>query len=681
MGNNTGRRKTQTVQRAGERSNAIEELLTTTKGIREQPLATTKAIEQPLATTKAIEQPLATTKAIQQPLATTTTNKHGLLQTHVTLPKDRCPALHQLTQAQAPQGLPSGFFSSFFSSQLGCNICGEDVPGNTTVHSCEQCNYDVCISCFEAAATVHWEPLDAQKASEAKTQESAPQTTMNKLGISLDHLRTFKVENAWGKDADPSVYQVCEAIIKRSTSHSLNSYCEKLSSDPTTKHLVGDADFFVSYAWSYSWNSLMSALKDESGFVWIDVATVNQHFSQNINLEQWLHTFGDAISAIGRVVLVVSPWDDPTPARRSWCAFELYTATARNIPVTVRFPTAQREDFLQALGELRNGSVFQTIIGSVNVEAAKATKVADEEAIREMIRKAGVVKVNNIVLDAVKSWLMTLAEEGIRNVESGLMPPEIAYRVLDNAGSLFEIALLDATRAYELYEKSMRKANEIYPEDHPAVVMEMCNMATVLQRKAETRARAREYYEIGITRLEKREGTRKNINIITLLNNLALLALDEGKTDEAVALNKEAVDLATELLTREDPRTQTMLNNYLALLSDAKRFDEALVLAQEIVHNAEYLGREQDDTEINTDPFVAMAYNNVGEILRKLIRYEEAETYFNKAMAIHGRVYGETSGHYQDVRYNLAKLWKAQESHDDEIKQLEAEICKTVVVD
>ena len=75
----------------------------------------------------------------------------------------------------------------------------------------------------------------------------------------------------------------------------------------------------------------------------------------------------------------------------------------------------------------------------------------------------------------------------------------------------------------------MRKAMEIYPEDHPAVVMEMCNMATVLQCRAETRSRAREYYEVGITRLGKRDGARKTTNITTQLSNLSLLAIYEGK--------------------------------------------------------------------------------------------------------------------------------------------------------
>jgi len=360
----------------------------------------------------------------------------------------------------------------------------------------------------------------------------------------------------------------------------------------------------------------------------------------------------------------------------------MFTAMERKVPVSVKFPPSQRENFLQALGEIGNGSIFQSILGSINVETAQATKREDEDAIRELIRQAGVVKVNNVVLDAVKSWLRTLAEEALLKVESkdSSVPPEVAYRVFDNVGSLFEIGLLDPERAMVLYEKSMHKAGEIFPNDHPAVVMEMCNVATVLQRKPETRAKAREYYEVGIARLEKRAGTRKTKQITTLLSNLSLLALDEGNLDEAVRLNKEAVDIATELFTRDDPTTQTMLNNYLSVLCEAKRFDEALPLAEEIVYKAEHYGRLEQDG-INSDPFVAMSYNNLAEILRKMERFESASDYFQKAIAIHERVYGRTSGHCRDVRYNLGKLWKMQGTHLDELRELEGEFGKEIIVD
>ena len=124
-----------------------------------------------------------------------------------------------------------------------------------------------------------------------------------------------------------------------------------------------------------------------------------------------------------------------------------------------------------------------------------------------------------------------------------------------------------------------------------------------------------------------------------------------------------------------------MLNNHLTLLCDAKKLDEALILGEELLHNAEYLGRAPEDATLNSDPFVALCCNNLGEILRKMGRFVAAETNFQRAIAIQERVSGKDTGHCQDVRYNLGKLWKAQGTHISELEQLETELGKEIVVD
>ena len=88
------------------------------------------------------------------------------------------------------------------------------------------------------------------------------------------------------------------------------------------EHTKPVADVFVSFTWSYTWGQLLSALEGRTEYVWLDVFTVNQHGAAGVGLDDWLAVFGDAIKAIGRVAIVLAPWDAPIPISRAWCIFE-----------------------------------------------------------------------------------------------------------------------------------------------------------------------------------------------------------------------------------------------------------------------------------------------------------------------------------------------------------------------
>ena len=93
--------------------------------------------------------------------------------------------------------------------------------------------------------------------------------------------------------------------------------------DPSMASEVGPATAFLSHAWSYEFEWLVSAVESAglpaSTRYWMDVAVVNQHVNATRGFDWWSTTFREAVGKIGTTLLVLAPWRSPVPLRRAWC--------------------------------------------------------------------------------------------------------------------------------------------------------------------------------------------------------------------------------------------------------------------------------------------------------------------------------------------------------------------------
>ena len=106
---------------------------------------------------------------------------------------------------------------------------------------------------------------------------------------------------------------------------------------------VGPADALLSYAWGYLVAEVSAALSawternarnPTQTRIWICSLCLNQHgFEARIckaggsgGPGVLQKAFGDRVLAIGRILPMLEPWDDPGYVKRAWCMFELYTA-------------------------------------------------------------------------------------------------------------------------------------------------------------------------------------------------------------------------------------------------------------------------------------------------------------------------------------------------------------------
>ena len=120
----------------------------------------------------------------------------------------------------------------------------------------------------------------------------------------------------------------CQMYVRPRTSRSRGSLTDELAAQPVTRVHVGEASWFVSHTWSNSFVDTLDAIllffqsRDDaaSAKVWFDVLVTPQMASSGPSKPSsfWMGTFRKNIARMGRLLLVVDVWNNPTALRRAW---------------------------------------------------------------------------------------------------------------------------------------------------------------------------------------------------------------------------------------------------------------------------------------------------------------------------------------------------------------------------
>jgi hypothetical protein len=134
------------------------------------------------------------------------------------------------------------------------------------------------------------------------------------------------------RQAFPSSF-LCNTLVRYvspRTSLSCGSVAEVLSERADTRRFVGEATWFVSYTWTNSFLDTLDAIllffqgRDDAATakLWIDVLVTPQITNSSIVSSQsssfWMTSFKSNIARMGRLLLVVDVWNNPSALRRAW---------------------------------------------------------------------------------------------------------------------------------------------------------------------------------------------------------------------------------------------------------------------------------------------------------------------------------------------------------------------------
>jgi hypothetical protein len=236
------------------------------------------------------------------------------------------------------------------------------------------------------------------------------------MGVRLSYLAKLPI------DPSSSFQKVCE-YIKQMTLGMKTGYRSlalKLHQQKETRDIVSlQADVFVSYAWSGGFGATIKALLahfgDTDPFVWMDVAIVDQHAAEitDVDFFHWAKTFHESLKNIGRAVLVLTPGEKPIAITRSWCCFEWTVIQQVGIPYEYCVDPEDEERLIKQMETGVSPNDYNDLFSGINVETAKAFKEPDQVAILTLMREIGLLQVNDMIMNALKEWLLHVNKQGL----------------------------------------------------------------------------------------------------------------------------------------------------------------------------------------------------------------------------------------------------------------------------
>ena len=120
----------------------------------------------------------------------------------------------------------------------------------------------------------------------------------------------------------------CQLYVRPFTWCSRGSVTARLVAPGDAAQPVGEATWFISHTWSNPFADTLQAIIQffegradaASAMFWFDIFVESQHSdTEPSKSPQWyMTTFKNSIARIGKLLLVVDVWNNPTALRRAW---------------------------------------------------------------------------------------------------------------------------------------------------------------------------------------------------------------------------------------------------------------------------------------------------------------------------------------------------------------------------
>jgi tetratricopeptide (TPR) repeat protein len=540
---------------------------------------------------------------------------------------------------------------------------------------------------------------------DAEAEATSATSMFPKLGVKLSVFDDF-IQQCGGVEAlrGKTTTQVCDHV-KLKTLAIKDSYCNMLAAENYAT--VAKATVFISHAWGSVFLEVVDALRnhfcDEPDVVvWFDLFSNSQHDTMTKPFEWWSGTFKSAIEELGRVVMVMAPWNQPLPLTRAWCLFELYCIAARSSSVTpgkfeVAMSGSEKIRFLDAI--LTNTLIELGTIFRIDCETSTCFKEDDRISIFAAVQASvGFASINKMVLEQLRKWIVHSVQEHLRT-----MPDEdqIPYKHVLGVIHYFQgnyseaeqilVSNIDATKARaqgndhpdnlaalselgRLY-KSQGKYDAAgvffnlviahtkdFTDDNPAKLTAMNNLAQLYISLNQLDAAEK----LIVQCVEQRSSSlgEDHRDTLTSMSDLAQLRKRQQKYADAENLLKFCLDKRRSVLGDNHIDTLVTMNDYIPLLKTLGRLEEA----------EQYICLEKKEVAVGDDhPSTLVTMNSLAHLRKKQGRSVEALELYESCLKKRRRVLGVD--HHQTLwsMNNLTSMYQSLGRHDDALEL--AEVC------
>ena len=524
------------------------------------------------------------------------------------------------------------------------------------------------------------------------------------LGMHISAIRKFQDDHPTARTEDLTTSQCNRQFVKAESQGTgkpfINLY-DRLK-NKQGKPLVAPATVFVSHAWKYPFASTVADVMEQhtavepDAYFWFDLFTNDQNAVANKDFDWFCNTFKGSIRAIGQVLLVLSPWNDPLPVRRAWCLFEIANAIAESkVKFTINLPTSQIESMSSAV--LKDSECLVQALTDIQAEKADATSKDDLKMIFDVIEKSdgGFSYVNEQVKKSLRSWYMGrlrellqkkpdekelilstahiahdfgFIDEAIKYAEKGLKIAEKPnagdpYRmtIFSTAGNIFRTKG-QLGKAVELHSKSLSLKLKAFGENHASVAATYTNLGNVAEAMGDV-AKAMMFYNKSLA-IKKATVGKDSADAASTLTNMGTLCSSKGQFDKAVEYFNQALAIQEKTLGDKHPTVGMTLTNLGDVYMNQNKMKQALeCLERSIKIKLPALGESH--------PSVAASYNNLANLYSKQGQHNKALEYYNKAIPIRVAALGENHTDIGGNYNNMANAYYGKREYAKAIQYFE----------
>ena len=260
-----------------------------------------------------------------------------------------------------------------------------------------------------------------------RSSESLAEVPTWEQGTQLGMLQALT--EVWGGCEGLTTQDVCHERVMPATMESqqslwstLKANCERQPELWVLSGCLCKPTVFVSHCWSSQFLDIFSIMRNynrnskRDNAFFFDVISMNQHSlmkvveghggEQDVTGFSLLSNLRRSISTPGRVLLAMTPYNEPLMLNRAWCLYEIHEAYTIGAKLTCGFTEAEE---MMVLEKLREDEIFlSSLLSSVDCSNAEATKEEDRTMILQRIEKTGIMQFNQYIVSKLRSTLCLL---------------------------------------------------------------------------------------------------------------------------------------------------------------------------------------------------------------------------------------------------------------------------------
>lgn len=435
------------------------------------------------------------------------------------------------------------------------------------------------------------------------------------------------------------------------------SMCAQMSQEGDIR--IKPATWFVSHAWRYKFLDLVAALDaffdhcTADVVLWIDIFSVSQHETFLRSPDWWQQTFCTAIGEMGKMVMVMTPWDNPIALTRAWCLVEIFACQSSGSRFEVALPPSERERFLDEI--TTRSDAFYCMLSNVNTEKSECSQESDKERIFAAVRglDQGFIGLDRCVLESITNWLVQQLEMQLQKATSAGSPDQEVKLKTALADTLVRIG--DYDRALPLYEESLVLQRNVLGDNHAKTLSSLSRVASLLLRKGDHH-RAHSIYDECISKTMKVLGYDHPDTLVNM-HQMAIVLTLIGNRKEGESMFEECLTARKRILGTLHIDTFSTMNSLALSYQYRGAYSEAQTLL-----TACLAGRKQILGESHPDTFGTMSH--LGTLLLNMGFLIECEPLFVSCLEGRKRILGNHPDTLSSMS-NVASLFRCQKRFEE----------------